>query len=76
LDPGLLVDAEHDRPAERVQVEPDHVGDLLSERGITRQLEADPVAGDLYPRYSVPVTTWEPPVSTASSTPSPPLAYR
>ena len=37
LDLGLLIDAEHHRPFRRVQVEPDHVADLLDEQRILGQ---------------------------------------
>jgi hypothetical protein len=39
LDLGLLVEAEHDRPAGRIQVQPDDVGDLLRERRVLAELE-------------------------------------
>jgi len=39
LDLALLVDAEHQCPIGRRQVEPDDVADLVDEQGITRQLE-------------------------------------
>ena len=39
LDAGLLVHAEHDGPLRRVQVQPDHVADLLDEQRVAGQLE-------------------------------------
>src|SRR5262249_8327662 len=39
LDLALLVDAQHQRPVRRIQVQPDNVPDLLNEQGVFRQLE-------------------------------------
>jgi hypothetical protein len=39
LDLGLLVDAQHQRPVGRVDVEPDHVADLLDEQRVGAELE-------------------------------------
>ena len=36
---GLLVHAQHQRPLRRIQVQPDHVADLVDELRIARQLE-------------------------------------
>jgi len=40
LDLRLLIDAEHDRPVRRIEVEPDDLGDLLLEHRVVRDLEA------------------------------------
>ena len=39
LDLGLLIDAEHNSPIRRVEVEPDDVGDLLLKHRVVRDLE-------------------------------------
>src|SRR5215510_2843703 len=44
LDLTLLIDAEHDRVFGRIQIEPDHVGQLFDEARIVGEFEAgDPV---------------------------------
>ncbi len=58
LDLGLLIDRQHHRPARRVQIQPDDVGDLVGEKRVLGQLEgADTVRGRLllapHPRHVV-----------------------
>ena len=44
LDLGFLVDAEHDRVLRRVEVQPDHIGDLGDQLGIGGELERTPLS--------------------------------
>jgi hypothetical protein len=44
LDLGFLVDAEHDRVLLRVEVQPDHIGDLGDQLWIGGELERTPLS--------------------------------